>query len=128
MKNLSTKKVIVSSILALVLGLVFYNTKDLVLGSPLFVSSLKDGSLIKDSYLPISGKAKHAASLHINGRPINISKDGSFSDSALLSPGYNIVEISSKDRFGKEKKKVLHLVASPSKEVATSSITLLVKK
>jgi hypothetical protein len=60
------------------------------------------------------------AAKQINGRTVAMDKSGAFSDGALLSPGYNIVEISQVDRFGKEKRKIIHLVAQPSASVATA--------
>lgn len=118
MKKLELKKTVIYSLSLFIVGLIFYNTKDLILGAPLSVHTAVDGATISDSFLPISGNAKHASTLEINGRVIALNKDGSFSDGALLSPGYNIVEITMSDRFGKEKRKVFHLVAEPSKTVA----------
>lgn len=120
MKKLSAKKLILTLITTLVIGVIFYNTKDLILGAPLSVHTAKDGSAVSNSFLPISGVAKHASTLKINGRLVAIDKTGAFSDGALLSPGYNIVEITMADRFGKEKREVFHLVAEPSASVATT--------
>ncbi len=120
MKALTVKKTIIYTSLLLVLGLVFYDTKDLIVGAPLSVVTASDGATVANSFLPISGNAHHASALQINGRTVALDKNGSFSDGALLSPGYNIVEVTTVDRFGKEKRKVFHLVAEPSTSVATA--------
>lgn len=120
MKNLNLQKIIKVLGIVAVIGLVFYNTKDLFFGAPLSVITVKDGETVENSFLPISGSAKHASSVEINGRTVAIDKSGSFSDGVVLSPGYNIVEISGLDRFGKEKHKTLHLVAEPKATVATN--------
>ncbi len=99
---------------------VFYNTKDLFLGAPLSVSTVLDGTTVTDSFLPISGSARHASRIEINGRIVSIDKSGKFTDGVVLSPGYNIVEIVQQDKFGKEKHKTFHLVAQPASAVATS--------
>jgi hypothetical protein len=120
MKNLTIKKALLFLGILSIFGLIFYNTKDLFLGVPLSISTVKDGATISDSFLPISGIAKHSSILEINGRTIAVDKAGTFSDGVVLSPGYNIVEIVQQDRFGKEKHKTFHLVAQPSSSVATN--------
>ena len=114
------KKITICASLLLVFGIIFYNTKDLIIGAPLSVQTVNDGATVSNSFLPISGKAHHASILQINGRMVALAKNGSFSDGTLLSPGYNIVEIATTDRFGKEKRKVFHLVAEPSTSVAAA--------
>jgi hypothetical protein len=119
-KKPSIKKVLLGMSVLAILGVIFYNTKDVILGAPLSLHTALDGATISSSYLPITGLAKHAATLQINGRIVALDKKGTFSDGVLLSPGYNIVEISQTDRFGKEKRKIIHLVAEPSTSVATA--------
>lgn len=120
MKNLPISKLIIFGSIISVLVLVFYNTKDIFFGTKFSIDSAPDGATLRENFLPISGVAKHALSLEINGRVVSIDTDGVFNDGALLSPGYNVIEIKQKDRFGKEKQKTLHLVAEPSSDLATS--------
>lgn len=119
-KKPSLQSLLLGLTIAAIVGVVFYNTKDVLLGAPLTLHTALDGATISSSYLPITGLARHAATLQINGRIVALDKKGSFSDGVLLSPGYNIVEISQTDRFGKEKRKIIHLVAEPSTSVATA--------
>lgn len=108
-------KVIIGTMGTLALaGFVAYNVKDIVVGAPLSVRMVKDGSTVADPFLPIQGTAKNARQVHINGRQIPIDTNGNFSDGIILSPGYNVVTISQKDRFGNEREKVVHLVAEAS--------------
>ena len=100
------------------LGLVLYNMKDLLFGTPLVVNAVADGSTINDAYVPITGSAVHATQITINGRPIGTDAKGDFSDGVILSPGYNIVEVAETDQFGKEKTKTYHWVDSPAPAVA----------
>lgn len=118
MKKITPQKGLLFLGIVLVGSLIFYNTKDLFFGAPLSIQTAKDGTTVSDAFLPISGVAKHASTLAINGRIVAIDKKGGFSDGVVLSPGYNIVEITQADRFGKEKHKVFHLLAEPSTEVA----------
>jgi hypothetical protein len=50
----------------------------------------------------ISGTAERVAFLSLNGKQIYTDKDGKWQETILLLPGYNIVEVSAKDRFGRE--------------------------
>ncbi len=105
-----------------ILVFIAYNVRDIVIGAPLSVRMVKDGATVADPYLPISGNARHAQQVHINGRQIPIDQEGNFSDGIILSPGYNVVTITQKDRFGNQKEKVVHLVAEQKEE--TESVTI----
>ncbi len=94
------------------------NMRDLLFGSPLEVATASDGTTLTEGFLPVVGKAKHARSVTVNGRDIQIDRDGNFSDAVLLSPGYNVVEVALLDQFGKEKVKTYHLVLDESDTVA----------
>ncbi len=103
------------------LGLVLYNIKDMLFGTPLTVNAVADGSTVDGTYLPITGSAKHATAITVNGRSIGVDRQGQFSDGVILSPGYNIVEVAERDQFGKQKTDTLHVVAIPSATVADNS-------
>lgn len=110
-KRITTKTYIIGILISAIIGLAVYNMRDFLFGTPLHIVALKDGTTIHSLVLPINGNALHAKTITVNGRPIAIDPKGTFNDEVLLSPGYNVVEISLFDRFGKEKTKTLHLVA-----------------
>jgi magnesium-transporting ATPase (P-type) len=62
----------------------------------------------------ISGTAKNATYLSLNGREIFINKDGSFSESIALIPGLSVVTITAQDKFGMNKEKKFNLVYKES--------------
>jgi len=101
-----------------VAGLVFYNMRDMVLGTPLEVVTAKDGATLEDTFLPLTGVARHARELLINGRTVAIDRSGKFTDAIILSPGYNIVEVALKDRFGNTDTRTYHWVVEESPAVA----------
>jgi hypothetical protein len=105
------------------LGLIAYNVKDMVFGAPLIVHTTADGATVNNSYVAISGYAKHAQSVTINGLVIGVDKQGNFSDGVILSPGYNIVEVAETDRFGKRKDFSYHWVEAPAVSVAQNNVT-----
>lgn len=121
----SLKKISIAIGVCAIASFVAYNIKDTIVGAPLSVRMVKDGSTVADPFLPIEGNAKHAKQVHINGRPVIIDQEGNFSDGVILSPGYNVVTISQKDKFGKEKEKVVRLVAE---ETSDTSVTIHYQK
>ncbi len=120
MKKPNFKTITFTIITTMFLGIIFYNVKDVLIGSPLSIKTIKDGTTLYENFIPISGKTKQASLIRINGRAISVDKKGIFSDGVLLSPGYNIIEINQRDRFGKERNKVLRLVAEPTESFATN--------
>ena len=95
-----------------VFGIILYNTKDLLFGAPLSVTTVKDGMALSESYLTVSGIAPHAKALSINGRTISTNRKGEFSEPILLAPGYNVLEVGMVDRFGKKNTKHYQLTLS----------------
>lgn len=116
--KLTLVTLLLGTLVAGFLGLVLYNIKDMLFGTPFTVNTVADGATVDTSYVAITGTAKHAKQITINGRPISIDRQGNFSDGVILSQGYNIVEVKEKDQFGKEKKEAYHWVASTSPTVA----------
>lgn len=105
-----------------VCALVTYNMRDILFGSPFSVRTAPDGTTVSDAFVPITGDARHAKELTINGRPIAIDTNGAFSDGVLLSPGYNIVSVALSDRFGKEQIKTYHWFVEPKASVAAAGV------
>lgn len=58
----------------------------------------------------IKGKAMHATHITLNGREIFIDKDGSFSEPIILMPGFSVITIDTRDKFGENKEKKFQLV------------------
>lgn len=95
------------------------NMKDLLLGSSLTIDIAPDGTTLSDGFLPLSGKARHARAVLVNGRTLFIDRDGNFSDGIILSPGYNVVEFALRNQFGKQTTRTYHLVLDQSSTVAS---------
>ncbi len=120
-RKITTLTALVGVLVIAIFSLVINNTRDLIFGSPLVIKAVKDGATLSEGFLPISGVARHARSVLINGRDTLLDRDGNFADGVILSPGYNIVEIATKDKFGKEKTEILHLVFDEHPAVASAS-------
>lgn len=119
MKQLTLKSGILLTLGVAIIALVGYNMRDRILGTPLVVRTADNGATLTSAFLPITGSARHARELLINGRSITIDRHGAFTDEIVLSPGYNIVEVSLTDQFGSHKTKTYQVVFDAPQAVAT---------
>jgi hypothetical protein len=58
----------------------------------------------------IKGQATKATYITLNGREIFIDKDGNFSESIAVLPGFSIVTLQARDKFGKTAQKKFEIV------------------
>lgn len=115
--------ILIGTLATAFLGLVIYNVKDMVFGAPFTVHTSRDGVTLSDAFVPITGSTTHSQQVTINGRIIGVDPKGNFNDGVILSPGYNIVEVAEKDRFGKTKTLAYHWVVAPPVAVAQNDVS-----
>jgi len=75
-------------------------SRDLISGVKIRDVNLIDGSTYTESVIKITGNAKHAIKLTLNGREISIDQEGNFNETIALLLGYNIINITAQDKFG----------------------------
>lgn len=49
----------------------------------------------------VSGTARNAILLTLNGRPLDVTKEGHFREELLMPQGYTIMTLSAADRYGR---------------------------
>lgn len=81
-----------------------YKARDFLTGPKITIESPKDGQTVSSSYLEVRGTAKNISSIRMNGRQIFVDESGIFKENLLLAMGYNIIEVSAEDKFGREVK------------------------
>jgi hypothetical protein len=89
----------------------FFISKDLIFGVKIRNVNIQDGTTISENVIKITGNAKNAVKLTLNGREISIDQDGNFNETISLLLGYNIVTIKAEDKFGyidEENYKLMH--------------------
>ena len=74
-------------------------SKDLIFGVKIKDVNITDGATYTESVLKITGNARNAIKLVLNGREISVDEKGNFSETIALLPGYNIINIKAKDKF-----------------------------
>lgn len=93
------------------------NTRLVSRGIPLTISGIENGKIYKEGSLEITGNAKRAKHVLVNGREISVNQEGDFKDFLILLPGYNIITVSAEDKFGKVTLETFDIVKEVKKEV-----------
>jgi hypothetical protein len=94
------KRVIFGIFFLFILGYGFFRSYDLIFGIEIKNVNIIDGGSVNESSINITGNAKNAVNLSLNGRDISINQAGEFSETIALLPGYNIITIEAIDKFG----------------------------
>ena len=91
-------------------GYTYYQTKDLIAGPQIEINSPRNGSGTSEELIEINGVAKNISRISMNNLSIYTDQNGVFKEKFLLAEGYNIIELSASDRFGRTKNKKLEIV------------------
>lgn len=110
----NSKKILRNTLIALfflfILTFGFLRSYNLIFGVKIKNVNIVDGTQYQDATLDITGNAKNAKMLTLNGREISISREGDFYETIALLPGYNIITIEAQDKFGNIDKKDYKLI------------------
>jgi hypothetical protein len=98
-----------------------YQVKNIARGMVITVDAPQAGETVQNSLVTIAGTALHAASISLNGRPILLNEEGGFREPLLLAPGYNVVTVFAKDRFGNAVEKKVELIYEPLDDAVTKT-------
>lgn len=104
------KIVLLSVFFLFIIIFVFFNSRDLIFGVKIKNVNIVDNQKVEESVIKISGIAKNAVKLSLNGREISIDDKGNFQETIALLLGYNVVNIKAQDKFGNVDEKNYKLV------------------
>lgn len=103
--------IVVILAILIVVGYAIFNSRLFIEGPIITITSPENGSLVTESSLvKIEGTALNIAFLNMNDRQIYTEEDGQFSESLLLHSGYNIIQFTAEDKFGRSITESLELV------------------
>ena len=89
-----------SIFIILIIIFAYSRSKDLVRGGEIKDVNIVDGAKVIDNIINITGSAKNANNLTLDGRVISVDLKGNFDEILALLPGYNIVNIKAEHEFG----------------------------
>ena len=78
----------------------FFRSHDLIVGVKIKNVNIVDGEKVASNVLRVTGNAKNATNITLNGREISVDQAGNFDETIALFSGYNVVSIRAKDKFG----------------------------
>lgn len=84
----------------LIIVYALFVSKDLLFGVKIKNVNLTDGEVFTSSAVKVTGNARNAINLSLNGRIISVNAKGDFEETIALLPGYNIIDIKATDKFG----------------------------
>jgi hypothetical protein len=89
----------------------FLRRSNITVGSPMH------GLTLTNPVLNIEGQAFNVADISVNGLPIFVDEKGFFSTPTILAPGYSVIEVALKNKFGKLEKQRLEVIYKPSNHI-----------
>ena len=102
--NSSAKKILeitgLSIFFILIIVYAFFRSHDLIYGVKIKNVNLTDGATVTQNIINLTGNAKNAIMLSLDGREISVDQAGNFGETIALLPGYNIINIKAQDKFG----------------------------
>ncbi len=104
-------------ILLAILGYAYFEARPFLSGPQLSVTQPLDGFSVAESPIVVSGSVRHITEITLNGNPIVVDEEGVFERLVPLAPGYAVIEVSVKDRFGRTRTETLHGTYTPQKSV-----------
>ncbi len=111
--KLIIRVLLIAFFVLVIVGYSIFQSIKIISGPQISVASPLSGSTITQSDVDIKGVAKNISFISLNDRPIYIDESGNFQEKLLLYPGYNIIKLQARDKFGASVEKHLELVYKP---------------
>ena len=106
-RGITAKKIVryggIVILFIVIIGYGIWRSRDVLFGITLSVTGISDGMTTTDGTLDFSGVAHHANMISVNGRIVPTAENGTWTDTIVLLPGYNVVRIVATDKFGRTK-------------------------
>lgn len=109
------KLIVISLFFFLILIFVLFNSRNIILGVKIKNVNINNSPAVEymktnENLAKITGRAKNAVNLKLNGREISIDQKGNFDETLALFLGYNLINIKAQDKFGNVDEKNYQLI------------------
>ncbi len=101
---------LISLLVLVIVGYSLFQAQKLIRGPIIDIYTPQNGATYNQTLIEIDGRARNAAYINLNDRPIFTDKNGYFSEKLLLSPGYNIIKLDARDKFKNYTEKRLEII------------------
>ena len=109
--------------ITIVVGYSYFALEGYVRGPRIELAGPENGVSTTTARITIAGRAIHVNTLTINGATTSPDLAGNFSESLLLAPGYNIMRVDAKDRYGRSVEKTIEMTLIAEQGSAVMSTT-----
>ena len=103
------RRVTLLLVLLVLIGYGIFESRNLIRGPQIAITSPITGSAIAASVTTVTGTVENINYIALNDHPIPIDQNNKFSESVVLAEGYNVFEVTVRDRFGRERTEMLEL-------------------
>lgn len=86
-----------------------FQARFLILGPRISIISPRDGASVQ-TVVEVKGQAFNAAWLSLDDRQIFTDENGYFNEKLIVPAGLGIITVRAKDRFGREREKVITVI------------------
>jgi uncharacterized protein YfaP (DUF2135 family) len=93
-----------------IVGYTLLEARSLFERNNLVIENPANGAILEREMTNIEGRARNVASISVNGLPVFVDEDGYFAVPYLAAPGYNIVQVALRDKFGRVEKKTVQFI------------------
>jgi len=92
-----------------VLGYGLFEARRLIEGPIITLQNPQNGAALAGSLIHISGRAQNVAFFSINGAQAFVDQNGNFDEALAPAPGYTVITVSGRDRFGRVSTKTAYI-------------------
>ena len=111
--EITAKKILrnlgIIALFVIIIGYGVWKSRDVLFGIDFTVTGITDGMRTTEPLLSFSGVASRANTVTVDGRTVPGAQDGTWKDTVALLPGYNVITITTTDKFGKTKAYIYRL-------------------
>lgn len=112
--KLALKVLITTVFIFTIVGYSLFQVHKLITGPTIELSDSFQSTVTgPNNKISLRGIAANVAFISLNDNPIYIDESGSFNENLLLYPGYNIIKLYGKDRFGKSLTRLVEITYKP---------------
>ena len=94
----------------LILSYGLWQSRLLIQGPIITITGPENGTIVSDMQTILTGTAKNVSYITLNGRQIYTDPEGNIAEPLLLPEGYNIIQVSGTDKFGRSTTRTIELV------------------
>lgn len=108
--NIKPKHALLFVLFLLLISYSLFQARFLILGPQVWISRPVDGEIVGSPLLVMSGRARNAAWLSLDGRQIFTDENGFWEEKLIVSEGLSIMTVTAQDRFGRERQKSVRVI------------------